>query len=189
MSSIAKIRRLRTLLKGVEVDEDRGTLTAYGIRFMLIPAKLLHSIEDRLSELLGPMTATSFVYEIGKEGGSVYVHLLDKAGYKLTDFGAVQKAADQYGSMAGWGKLVLVDTYPRKRMKVRWTNGVSVRNKKGKNPVCHFVRGVMTGAAEEAWGMKCESLELYCEGKGDNYCEVVIGTPEQVSLLAEASRK
>lgn len=188
MSAIRKLRRLREALKAVDVDEERGMLTAYGERFLLIPVKLIHSIEDRLVENLGPVTATSFQYEIGKKGGRVYVRLLEKAGYKLGDFSAMQKGANRFGTMAGWGKMEVVETDPVKRtVRIRWRNGLSVRSRKGKTPVCHFVRGIMTGGAEEAWGQKCESLEVSCEGKGDSYCEAIIGDPSEVARLAETS--
>ncbi len=189
MSAIRKLRRLREALKSVDVDEETGMLTAYGERFLLIPIKVIHSIEDRLIENLGPVTATSFQYEIGRNGGRVYVRLLGKAGYKLGDFQAMQKAANRFGTMAGWGKLEVVESDPTTRfVRVRWRNGLSVRNKRGKTPVCHFVRGVMTGAAEEAWGQRCESIEIYCEGKGDSYCEAIISEPSQIARLAEIRR-
>jgi len=186
MSAIRKLARLREALRAVDVDEKRGMLTAYGERFLLIPVKLIHSIEDRLVDNLGPVTATSFQYEIGKEGGRVYVRLLEKAGYKLGDFGSMQKAAHRFGTMAGWGKMDVIETDPVRRVvRVRWRNGLSVRGRKGKTPVCHFVRGLMTGGAEAAWGKKCESLEIFCEGKGDSYCEAIIGDPSEVTRLAE----
>ncbi len=189
MSAIRKLARLRQALKGVDIDDESGVLTAYGERFLLIPVKLIHSIEDRLTDNLGPVTATSFQYEIGRQGGRVYARLLDMAGYRRGDLGASQKAADQFGTLAGWGKIEVVESDSEKGIiRVRWRNGLSVRNKKGRTPVCHFVRGVMTGGAEEAWGRRCESVEILCEGKGDSYCEAVVGDPEEVARLAEASR-
>lgn len=185
MSAIRKLARLRQILKAFDIDEESGMLTAYGERFLLIPVKLIHSIEDRLTDNLGPVTATSFQYEIGKNGGRVYVRLLDRAGYRKSDFSTTQKASDQFGTMAGWGKIEVVENRPKSLIRVRWTHGISVRNKRGKTPVCHFIRGVMTGATEESWRTRCESLELYCEGKGDRYCETVVGRPEEVARIAE----
>jgi predicted hydrocarbon binding protein len=63
--------------------------------------------------------------------------------------------------------------------------GVSVRSKKGRTPVCHFSRGLMTGAIEVVLGRKCESLETSCERKGDKYCEAIIGNPSTVALVAD----
>ncbi len=188
LSAIQKIRRLREALRALDVDEKRGVLTAYGERFLFIPTKLIHSIEDRLTEDLGPATATSFLYEIGREGGREYMRMARKAGYNVTDLHDVRKVAERLGSMGGWGKVKVTEVDLGKKIaKVQWTNGVSVRNKKGKNPVCHFGRGILTGCAEVIFDSNCDSLEVRCEGRGDPYCEAVIGDPAEIGRVAEAS--
>ncbi len=187
MSSIRKLRRLREALRTLNVDEKRGILTAYDERFLFIPIKLIHSIEDRLTESFGPVTATSFQYEIGKEGGGHYVRMAEKAGFNIKNPRDIRKIAERLGTLGGWGKLeVTVFDYDKKLARIRWINGVSVRNKKGKTPVCHFGRGILTGATEVILGRKCESLEVSCEGKGDSYCEAVIGDPAEIARFADS---
>jgi predicted hydrocarbon binding protein len=168
------------------MNEQRGTLSAYGARFLLIPVKLIHSIEDRLTESFGPVTATSFQYEIGREGGAQYIHLAQKAGFSLKSPNDIQKIASSLGTLDGWGKLQIVDFDPTKKFaRIRWKNGVSVRNRKGKTPVCHFGRGVLTGAVGEIFGTRLESIEVSCQGKGDSFCEAIIGEPREISRLAD----
>jgi uncharacterized protein len=168
------------------VDEKKGTLNAYGERFLLIPVKLIHSIEDRLTESFGPITATSFQYEIGKEGGAQYVHLAQKVGIGTKSPIDVQRIASTLGTQNGWGKVEIVDfDFNKKIARIRWKNGVSVRNHKGKTPVCHFGRGVLTGAVEEIFGRSCESIEVSCQGKGDKFCEAVVAEPAEISRLVE----
>ncbi len=187
MSSISKLRRLREALKTLNVDEKRGILTAYDERFLFIPIKLIHSIEDRLAESFGPVTATSFQYEIGKEGGAHYVRMAEKAGFKIKNPRDIRKIAERLGTLGGWGRLEVTEfDFERKLARIRWVNGVSVRNKKGKTPVCHFGRGILTGATEVILGRKCESLEVSCEGKGDPYCEAVIGDPAEIARFADS---
>jgi uncharacterized protein len=168
------------------VDEKQGTLSAYGERFLLIPVKLIHSIEDRLTESFGPITATSFQYEIGKEGGAQYVHLAQKVGIGTKSPLDVQRIASSLGTHNGWGRVEIVDfDFNKKIARIRWKNGVSVRNRKGKTPVCHFGRGVLTGAVEEIFGRRCESIEVSCQGKGDKFCEAVVAEPAEISRLVE----
>jgi uncharacterized protein len=168
------------------VDEKQGTLSAYGERFLLIPVKLIHSIEDRLTESFGPITATSFQYEIGKEGGAQYVHLAQKVGIGTKSPIDVQRIASSLGTHNGWGKVEIIDfDFNKKIARIRWKNGVSVRNRKGKTPVCHFGRGVLTGAVEEIFGRRCESIEVSCQGKGDKFCEAVVAEPAEISRLVE----
>jgi len=168
------------------MNEKQGTLSAYGARFLLIPVKLIHSIEDRLTESFGPVTATSFQYEIGREGGAQYVHLARKAGFSVKTPSDVQRIASSLGTLDGWGKLEIIAFDPAKKLaRIRWKNGVSVRNKQGKTPVCHFGRGILTGAVGEIFGTRLESIEVSCQGKGDSFCEAVIGEPREISLLAD----
>ena len=168
------------------MNEKQGTLSAYGTRFLLIPVKLIHSIEDRLTESFGPVTATSFQYEIGREGGAQYIHLAQKAGFSIKTPSGVQRIASSLGTLDGWGKLEIIAFDPAKKFaRIRWKNGVSVRNKKGKTPVCHFGRGILTGAVGEIFGTRLESIEVSCQGKGDSFCEAIIGEPREISRLAD----
>ena len=168
------------------MNEKQGTLSAYGARFLLIPVKLIHSIEDRLTESFGPVTATSFQYEIGREGGAQYIHLAQKAGFNVKTPADIQRIASSLGTLDGWGKLEIIDfDLIKKFARIRWKNGVSVRSRKGKTPVCHFGRGILTGAVGEIFGSRCESIEVSCQGKGDSFCEAIIGEPREISRLAD----
>ena len=82
MKRSEKPRRSQSGLAGLRVDPEQGTLTAFDERFLVIPVKLIHSIEDRLVRNFGPAAATIFEYEIGKEGGKQYMQLSKQAGYK-----------------------------------------------------------------------------------------------------------
>ncbi len=171
------------------MDEKKGMITAYGDRFLFIPVKLIHSIEDKLTESFGPITATSVEYELGKEGGAHYIRIARKSGLEIKNAADGRKVAERLGTLAGWGKLEVTELdLKTKTARIRWTNGISVRNKKGKTPVCHFGRGILTGAAEEIFGEKCESIEVTCEGKGDSFCEAIIADPEEIGRLANMVR-
>jgi predicted hydrocarbon binding protein len=185
--SSKKSKRGRLGARGdLVVDEKQGTLSSYGERFLLIPVKLIHAIEDRLTESFGPITATSFQYEIGKEGGAQYVRLAQKVGIGIKGFSDVQGIASSLGTLDGWGKVEIVDfDFAKKFARIRWRNGVSVRNRKGKTAVCHFGRGVLTGAVQEIFGRRLESIEVSCQGKGDRFCEAVVAEPAQISRLVE----
>lgn len=175
-----------TPMSQISVDPVEGTLNAYGERFLLIPIKLIQSIEDRLTKNFGPVTATSFEYEIGREGGANYVRVARKAGIKLDSPESIQRIADLLGTSSGWGRVEIVKfDFPKKLARIRWKNGVSVRNKRGKTPVCHFGRGILTGAVSEILGSNCESIEVSCQGKGDRICEAVIGEPREISRIVE----
>jgi predicted hydrocarbon binding protein len=175
--------------QGLVLDEKQGTLSAYGERFLLIPVKLIHSIEDRLTESFGPVTATSFEYEIGREGGAQYVHVAQKVGLGIKSIGDVQRMASSLGTLDGWGRVEVIDfDFAKRFARIRWKNGVSVRNRNGKTPVCHFGRGILTGAVEEIFGRRCESIEVTCQGKGDKFCEAIVAPPVEIARLADTRR-
>jgi predicted hydrocarbon binding protein len=181
----ARQKNPRAVSQALDLDEKKGLLTAYNERFLLIPVKLIHSIEDRLMESFGPATATSIQYEIGKEGGANYVKIAQRAGFDTKRQANIREIAARMGTMSGWGKVEIVGfNFEKKLARIRWTNGVSVRNRKGRTAVCHFGRGVLTGAVEEIFGRKCESLETSCQGKGDDYCEVIIGDADEIDRAA-----
>lgn len=182
-------KKPRGISQALNLDEKKGLLTAYNERFLLIPVKLIHSIEDRLTESFGPATATGFQYEIGKEGGAEYVKMAQKAGLDTKRAANIRQIAGSMGTLSGWGKVEIVDfNFDKKQARIRWTNGVSVRNRKGRTAVCHFGRGVLTGAVEEIFGRKCESLETSCQGKGDDYCEAIIGDSDEIERAASETR-
>jgi predicted hydrocarbon binding protein len=182
-------RKPQQIFQSLDVDEKKGIITAYGERFLFIPTGLIHSIENKLTENFGPVTATSFEYEIGKEGGAQYVRIAARAGFDIKSPKNIGAIADRLGTLSGWGKLDLVSIdFGQTIARLRWRNGVSVRNKKGKTPVCHFGRGILTGALEAIFGKKCESLEVLCQGKGDPYCEAVIGDSAEIGRVADTQR-
>lgn len=186
MKAKARGKSRSPALSEMTIDEKKGTVNAYGERFLFIPVKLINSIEDRLVKSLGPITATSFEYEIGREGGGQYIQIAQKTGLDVRTQEGIQRLATLLGTMSGWGKVDVVDfDVAKKIVRIRWKNGVSVRNRSGKTPVCHFGRGILTGAVSEILGIKCESIELSCQGKGDSYCEAVVGEPREISRLFE----
>src|SRR5256712_13745129 len=158
--------------------------------FLFPPVFLIHQREEKLTESWGPITATSFQYSIGKQGGAQYMSIAKKSGFNIKRPGGLEQVADRLGTLGGWGKVSIVNFDLEKKIaRIRWTNGVSVRNRKGKTSVCHFGRGILTGAMEQTFGRKCESLEVSCQGKGDRFCEAVIGEPAEITRLAEQSKR
>ena len=86
------------------VDEQKGTLNAYGERFLFIPVKLIHSLEDRLVKSLGPATATIFEYEIGREGGGEYIRIAERRGMDIKTRAGIQRLATPAGNYERMGK-------------------------------------------------------------------------------------
>ena len=88
-------------MQALDIDEAKGIITAYNERFLFIPVALIHSIEDRLTESLGPITATSFQYSIGKQGGAQYMSMAKKSGLDVKNPDDLQKIAERLGTLGG----------------------------------------------------------------------------------------
>ncbi len=95
---------LRKAIQQLKVDAETGTLTAYGERLLLMPLKLMHSIEDLLIKTFGPVAATNFLYEMGKEAGGHSIEFVENAGYKVTSLrGFRRHVTSELPSGAGGG--------------------------------------------------------------------------------------
>ncbi len=170
----------------LKVDEERGIITSFDERFLIIPIKFIHSIEDRLVKIFGPIAATNFMYEMGKEAGKHSVQLVSAAGYDIAHEDDLRRMGKELVPLWGWGGLKSADLDLEKGVaRSQRTNSIFVRNKKGKTAVCHFLRGLDAGAFEVVFGRRCESIELFCEGMGNTNCELVTGRPVEIATLAE----
>jgi predicted hydrocarbon binding protein len=177
--------KLENGLRGFNLDE-KGILTAFGDRFLIMPAKFMHSIEDLLIKTFGPIAAANLLYEMGREAGKYSVELASTAGYDLTQVQDQQRLGKELISQWGWGRTGTVQLGPeRKLARTQRTNSIFVRTRRGKTPVCHFLRGLDASILQVAFGKRCESIEVSCEGKGNTSCEIVTGNPAQVARFAE----
>ncbi len=111
-------------MQALDIDETKGIITAYNERFLFIPVALIHSIEDRLTESFGPITATSFQYSIGKQGGAQYMSMAKKSGLDIKSQGDIQKIAERLGTLGGWGKLTIVNVDLAKKMGDRFCEAI-----------------------------------------------------------------
>src|SRR5881296_4753621 len=101
LSPAKKPDRLRNVMQALDIDEAKGIITAYNERFLFIPVSLIHSIEDRLTESFGPITATSFQYSIGKQGGAQYMSMAKKSGLDIKNPGDLQRIDERLGTLGG----------------------------------------------------------------------------------------
>ena len=158
---------------------------------MIMPVIFLHSIKDDLANEFGSSTATSYVYNIGKKVGADILGLMKRMGEKFpTQMNEItfNKSLPNrvLGIFAGSGTTEIKELdFDKKFVRARWRDGISVRSRNGKVPVCHFTRGALAGAVQEWFGVKCEALETHCEGMGDRFCEAVIGRPKDITRIAE----
>ncbi len=187
----AKVKILTDLFYDADIDPRKGIISIGGERFFIMPIMMLHSIENKLKQNFGPVTASTFVYDIGKQLGIDILKTMKKAGMKLPSRASEvtlnkSEAGRTLGVFSGTGTTKIREfDFGKKLLRVQWKDGISVQSRNGKVPVCHYTRGALTGAMEDLFGVKLESMETYCEGMGDKYCEAIIAPEELIEELSE----
>ncbi len=170
----------------LKIDEKRGIVTLWGERIFLVPARIIQSIEDWTSKALGHAAAGTFLYEMGKEAGRNSLRALNDFGFAFKNPLEFQKAREELAPFWGWEKLDTVQFDVAGRLvRSRCTGSAYVSDRNTRTPVCHLGRGFDAGALEVVFGKRCESIETACEGKKDDYCELVTGSPAEVAQFAE----
>ncbi len=187
----AKSRLLLKLFGKLEIDEKRGLITVSGVRMFITPAAFVPSIKERLTDEFGSAIAYAFIYEMGRQVGRDILQLTRRTGFKLptesNEFPLNKSLPNSVlGIFDGSGTTEVKEVdFKRKFMRARWRDGIAIETHRGRIPVCHFTRGSLAGACQELFGVKCEALETYCQGKGDKFCEAVIGRPKDIAKIAE----
>ena len=129
--------------------------------------RLLHLYT--LEEYVGETTAIKILTSTGEEVGKVFAGIyatdtLDDFFEELKKFLEKEKVAKISVESITDNKIVI------KSEESMTSAGIPTINK----PVCHFERGLITGALKEFLGKNIISRETKCWGMGDLYCEFVL---------------
>lgn len=182
-----KLSSLERAFQDLKAEIERGVLIDQSDRALLKPVKLIRSIEALLTKTFGRVNASNLLYEIGKETGRHSVTGVEKDIDKASSVNKFQQVCSSFAPVWGWERLRTKNFDFSKRVVISNGEGsVYVRKKTGRISVCHFGRGALAGALGIVLRADCESLEIACEGKGDGYCEIVSGAPDEIARLAES---
>ncbi len=97
-----------------------------------------------------------------------------------------QRVCSNFASVWGRERLETKEFNFEKRIVTsRGQGSIYVRNKTGRIPICHLGRGALAGALQVILRADCESIEIACEGKGDDYCEVITGSSGEIARIGE----
>ena len=161
---------------------------ARGGRTVVVPESFFEALGIRLVKDFGPNAAESILYEIGRDAGKAYARSAEHGlGREFGTEDGVRTLLQRFGEF-GWAQLrfLSLDT-PSKFAVVEWREGVGVPKGGSPVPVCHLGRGLLSGAAEVAFGAPCDAIETKCQAMGADHCEIVVGVPERVTRIAEGA--
>jgi len=156
----------------VSVEEAHSmierVLTANSVH---IPASILLQIKAALGDLLGDAGA-AVLYHLSKEGTKAWC-LNVKKNLRLRDRDPVLvQLLEELALTNNWGRVrfVLADPASSRREVTIEDCFECDHTEFSSEPVCHFMRGVVAGAASVILGVEADALEIGCTAKGEADC-------------------
>lgn len=157
-----------------------------GTRTVVVPESFFEALGIRLVKDFGPNAAENILYEIGRDAGRTFARIAERSsGRRVEGEEAIRDLLRRFSDF-GWADIEFqaLDV-PGKFAVVEWKNGVGVPKGGSAFRVCHLGRGLLSGAAEVAFHSPCDAIETKCQAMGGDHCEIVVGVPERVALVAE----
>lgn len=157
------------------------------LRTVVVPESFFEALGIRLVKDFGPNAAENLLYEIGRDAGRSFVRMAVRdRGHRAESEDSIRSHLQRFGDF-GWAEIGFQTLdVPGKFAVVEWKNGVAVPRGGSAIRVCHLGRGLLSGAAEVAFGAPCDAIETKCQAMGADHCEIVVGVPERVAPVAEA---
>lgn len=151
-----------------------------------MPESFFTALGIRLTKDFGPSAAENLLYEIGRDAGRNFVKMAERnVGRRMESEEEIRSLLGRFADF-GWARIGFrtLDV-PGKYAVVEWKDGVGVPKGGSEVRVCHLGRGLLSGAAEVAFGSPCDAIETACQAMGGDHCEIVVGVPDRVALVAE----
>jgi hypothetical protein len=171
------IKLFETITSKPSFLDESGRITRFNRDWIMIDLKYFpYKLNEVMTDIAGAEVATDCVFRFGKECGKEMYRRYVGIGKKGEDAIKTTAAGSTY---FGWGPCEIVELTPEKAVgkiynSFEGRSYLSNNSEKSDKPVCHFLRGVMTGLFEEFTGEKSKAEEKKCLSKGDEYCEFII---------------
>lgn len=158
-----------TILEDLRFDPEKGGLFYKEVRYLLIRPEVLAAFQKEVErELIG--RAEPILFKSGYQGGSLSSKKYREV-FNLSDHEIVRFMIEM-GTQIGWGRFELERFDP-----LNHTLSVHVHHSPfalahgtSNAPVCHFIRGVLSGMASLIFKEEREMKEVHCLAKGDPFC-------------------
>jgi len=162
-----------SILKELNFFPDRGGLFYRDVRYLLIRPETLISFQKAIEKELGEK-ASQILFQSGFQGG-VLSSKRYREVFKLSDEEIVHFMM-QMGPQIGWGRFELERFDPKQRHLAVNVFNSPFAEAYGPSPapVCHLIRGVLSGMASIVFGREIEAKELFCLAKGNECCKFEI---------------
>jgi hypothetical protein len=157
------------ILKDLCFAPEKGGLFYKEVRYLLIRPEVLVTFQKEIEKELGGR-ADRILFKSGFQGGS----LSSKRYREVFNFSheEIVRFMIEMGPQIGWGRFELERFDPGNKdfsVKVHHSPFAEAYGP-SRIPVCHFIRGVLTGMASVVFDKESEVNENLCLAKGDPFC-------------------
>ena len=169
---------LKKLGKNGRCCSENLQIELYGNRYVLLSTRYFpYELKKDMEELFGGV-GDFVLYRGGKRIGK---RLVREYANSVNDDISMYDVLAAVGWYFGWAigdsfkkgdnyRTILYDSFE--------ADSYIENEGKGDKPVCHFMRGVLTGIVEEIEKSKYEGKEVKCKAQGYEYCEFLIERKE-----------
>ena len=158
------------ILKDLCFAPEKGGLFYKEVRYLLIRPEVLVTFQKEIEKELGER-ADRILFQSGFQGGS----LSSKRYREVFNFSheEIVRFMIEMGPQIGWGRFELERFDPgNKYLSVKvYHSPFAEAYGPSRTPVCHFIRGVLTGMVSVVFDKESELNEILCLAKGDPFCK------------------
>lgn len=157
----------------LQLDENRGALSAHGYRLLLMHPETIMEIQLALEEKIG-LEAGQIIYRGGYVIGLREARRQRDAG--ISDEEIVKNVCARLGAQ-GWGifKMENLDLWRHELVFRVDHSPFAYAYGKSATGVDHLVRGVFSGVCEVIFDKKVVATESMCRAMGDDHCQFMVG--------------
>jgi predicted hydrocarbon binding protein len=160
---------------------DNGQIWLYGMPMVFLSPSGFARMQEVLNESLGEIKAGKEIYQIFFGAGEEMAKVFEKnAGVKGAELIRFTYTASSTG---GWGmwKEVFQDTEKLQGIYNLKDSPIPKYIISSKKPVCHSLRGLISGVWKHSINKKVDCIETACKAQGYPQCSFQIGTKEELS--------
>ena len=142
---------------------------------------ILADLQKDLIESIGFEKAYFQLYETNKSGSKKYNEsFINKHGFK--DKRKVLNWQINIVTLGGWGKFeVMFVDLKENKLRIKFDNSPFPKIYGRSNyPVCILPTGFTAGGAAANFGADIDALETKCVALGDQFCEIMFSSPEEI---------
>lgn len=164
---------MNQILESLLFEPEQGRLTLQGVRYLLIRPGVLVDLQKSLETHL-PYDAAGVLAGASQSEGMVLASRLKEVfGYSDTE---VLRSLAFMLQEAGWGLVSPEMANWESRELVFRVDASPFVEDYGPSvvPVCHFLLGLLSGAAIVLFETEIEGAEVQCAAKGDSVCRFVV---------------